>query len=372
MTKYSGTTDYPHQQPTATGILLTNLGTPDAPTAAAVRQYLAEFLSDPRVIELHQLLWWPILHGIILRTRPKRSAHAYQKIWTDKGSPLLDISIKQLQALQKQTASQIKGPVQIELAMRYGNPSIKHGLEKLRQAHVQRLLVFPLYPQYSAASTGTTFDAVAAVLKTWRWVPELRMLNHYHDDTGYIDALVSSIREHWAGNGRGDKLLFSFHGLPQHYFLAGDPYFCQCHTTARLVVEQLQLADGAWQVAFQSRFGFQKWLQPYTDKTLKAWDKQGIKSVDVICPGFSADCLETLEEIQLQNRDFFLNAGGTKYSYIPALNDQPTHIDALMKLIIRNCQGWPELAPDYNADAVHAGLQQREQRATALKSTKPE
>ncbi|MBF8269461.1 MAG: hemH [Gammaproteobacteria bacterium] len=369
MTTYSGITDYPHQQPAATGILLTNLGTPDAPTTAAVRKYLAEFLSDPRVIELPRLLWWPILHGIILRTRPQRSAHAYQKIWTDKGSPLLDISRRQLQAIQKQLPSQLKGPVRIELAMRYGNPSIKHGLEKLRQANVQRLLVFPLYPQYSAASTGTTFDAVAAVLKTWRWVPELRLLNLYHDDVGYIETLVSSIRDHWAGKGRSDRLLFSFHGLPQQYFLAGDPYFCQCQKTARLVVEQLQLADGQWQIAFQSRFGFQKWLQPYTDKTLKAWGKQGIKSVDVICPGFSADCLETLEEIQLQNRDFFLNSGGTKYSYIPALNDQPAHIDVLTKLIIRNCQGWPEFAPDYDTDAIRAKLQQQEQRAIAMKNT---
>ena len=372
MTSYSGITDYPHTRSDATGILLTNLGTPDAPTTEAVRRYLAEFLSDPRVIELPRILWLPILHGIILRIRPKRSAHAYQKIWTGQASPLLDISIKQCQALQKLLASRVKGPVPIELGMRYGNPSITGALEKLQQANVQRLLVLPLYPQYSGTTTASSYDAVAAVLKTWRWVPELRLLNHYHDHAGYIDALVDSIRTHWAEKGHSDKLLFSFHGLPQKYFLAGDPYYCQCQKTARLVAEQLQLTDGTWQVAFQSRFGFQKWLQPYTDKTLMAWGKQGIKSVAVICPGFPADCLETLEEIQMRYRDLFLDAGGERFSCIPALNDQPAHIDALMKLIIRNCQGWPEFALDYNADAVHAGLQLREQRATALKSTKPE
>ena len=369
MTRYSGTNDYPHLHPAVTGILLTNLGTPDAPTTESLRKYLAEFLADPRVIELPRLLWWPILHGYILRTRPQRSVHAYRKVWTADGSPLLNISLKQLHAIRKTMAHKVKGPIVVELAMRYGNPSIKQALENFRRANVQRLLVFPLYPQYSGTTTASTFDAVAEVLKSWRWLPELRMLNQYHDDTGYINALVNSVREHWAEKGRAEKLLISFHGLPKHYFLAGDPYFCQCQKTAHLVAEQLQLADEQWQGAFQSRFGPRKWLQPYTDQTLIAWAKQGIKSVDVICPGFSADCLETLEEIQMRYRDLFMNAGGERFSYIPALNDQPVHIDALTELIIRNCQGWPEFAPVYDAAAVKAVLQQQEQRAAEMMNT---
>jgi len=369
MTRYSGTSNYPHLSHAVTGILLINLGTPDAPTAESLRKYLAEFLSDPRVIELPPLLWWPILHGYILRTRPRRSAHAYQKIWTSAGSPLLDISLKQLHALQKSLLDQVEGPLVVELGMRYGQPSIRSALEKIRQANAQRLLVFPLYPQYSGTTTGSTFDAVAEVLKSWRWLPELRLLNQYHDNDGYIEALAQSIREHRAEQGQCDRLLFSFHGLPKHYFLAGDPYFCQCQKTARLVAERLQLAEGTWQVSFQSRFGPREWLQPYTDQTLIAWAKQGIKSVEVICPGFSSDCLETLEEIRMLNQDFFRNAGGEKFFYIPALNDRPAHISALMQLIIKNCQGWPEFASDYNPGVVAARLRLQGQRAAEMMNT---
>ncbi len=367
MASYVGSDAHEHDTPPCAGILLSNLGTPDAADAAALRRYLAEFLSDGRVIEVPRLLWWPVLHGIILRTRPARSAAAYQKIWTDEGSPLLCISKRQAAAVQAALAEQFPGPIRVELAMRYGNPSIARGLEKLRQAKVQRLLILPLYPQYSAATTASTFDAVADVLKTWRWLPELRMVRHYHDHGGYIAALAHSIAAHWATNGRPDKLLFSFHGLPRYYFLAGDPYHCECQKTARLVAEKLELGDEQYSVAFQSRFGPRQWLKPYTDKRLQEWGKAGVGHVQVICPGFSADCLETLEEIGLQNRDFFLQAGGKNFSYIPALNDQAIHIRALTDIISRHTQGWAEFAEDWDAQAVNEELRHRQERAKALK-----
>ena len=314
-----------------TGILLTNLGTPDAPTAAALRKYLAQFLSDPRVIDTPRWLWWPLLHGIILRLRPRRSAKAYRKVWTDAGSPLLAISRRQCAAVR--SALQAAGPYRVELGMRYGNPSIRAALETLRADQVNNLLILPLYPQYSAATTASTFDAVADVFKSWRQLPALSMINSYHDDPGYIAALTASIRAHWAQYGEPDKLLFSFHGLPKDYVLAGDPYADQCRASARLVAAALELAEAHWAVAFQSRFGPRDWLQPYTDKQLQQWGASGIAHVQVVCPGFSADCLETLEEIALQNRDFFLDAGGKEFSYIPALNDRPDHIAALCDII---------------------------------------
>ena len=322
--------------PATTGILVTNLGTPDAPTPAALRKYLAEFLSDPRVIETPRLLWWPILHGFILRLRPRRSARAYREVWTEAGSPLLVISEKQCRAIRSALGEDDGAPFRVELGMRYGNPSIRSALEKLRSYNLNKLLILPLYPQYSAATTASTFDAVAAVLKTWRRIPQLRMITSYHDDPGYIDALVESIRDQWAQSGKADKLLFSFHGLPRDYVLAGDPYSDECHATARLVAGQLELDKNRWEVSFQSRFGPREWLQPYTDKLLREWGKTGIEHVQVICPGFAADCLETLEEIEIRNRDCFLSAGGKKFTYIPALNDQPRHIAALCELI-REC-----------------------------------
>ena len=316
-----------------TGILITNLGTPDAPTPAALRKYLAQFLWDPRVIETPGLLWWPVLHGIILRLRPRRSARAYREVWTDAGSPLLDISQRQCEALRSALGEGPGEPCRVELGMRYGNPSIHAALEKLRSYNISKLLVLPLYPQYSAATTASTFDAVADVLKTWRRIPELRMVRSYHDDPGYIAALAQSIRSHWAQHGKPDKLLFSFHGLPESYVLAGDPYRDECVASARRVARQLDLQEDTWEVSFQSRFGPRKWLQPYTDKLLQKWGGSGISHVQVICPGFAADCLETLEEIAIQNRNFFLAAGGKTFSYIPALNDSPAHITALCDII---------------------------------------
>ena len=336
MARYTSNPGCRHDTAAATGILITNLGTPEAPTPAALRKYLAQFLSDPRVIETPRLLWWPVLHGIILRLRPRRSARAYRQVWTEAGSPLLDISQRQCKALRSALGEVVEAPYRVELGMRYGNPSIAAALDRLRSGHVDKLLVLPLYPQYSAATTASTFDAVAEVLKTWRRVPEFRMINSYHDDPGYIAALAENVRDHWARHGKPDKLLFSFHGLPETYILAGDPYQDECLATARLVAKQLELPGDTWEVSFQSRFGPRKWLQPYTDKLLRNWGRRGIGTVQVICPGFAADCLETLEEIALQNRDFFLAAGGRDFSYIPALNDSPRHIAALCNIISRH------------------------------------
>ena len=353
---YKGNPEYRHDSPSCTGILITNLGTPDEPTAASVRKYLSEFLSDPRVIELPRYLWWLVLHGIILRTRPSRSAKAYRKIWTENGSPLLSISKKQVLELEKILTEKIQGPIKIELSMRYGNPSIKSGLKKLQESNASRILILPLYPQYSAATTGSTFDAVTNELKKWRWLPEIRMINHYHDYPDYIDALKNSIEEYWKHNDRPQKLIFSFHGLPKHYFLAGDPYHCECHKTARLVAEKLNLNQEEWQVAFQSRFGPRKWLEPYTDKTLISLAKNDIKDVHVVCPGFSADCLETLEEINIQNRNFFIAAGGKSFGYIPALNDNQEHIELMSTLILEHVSGWPEFSENWDPEKIKNDL----------------
>jgi protoporphyrin/coproporphyrin ferrochelatase len=339
---FQNLTDFRHDAPEALGVLLVNLGTPDAPTVAAVRRYLAEFLSDPRVIEVPRPLWWLILHGVILRIRPARSAHAYQAVWTDRGSPLLDISRRLADALARRLGQTLPGPVQVELGMRYGNPSIPDALGRLRNANCRRLLVLPLYPQYSATTTASTFDAVTRELSSWRWVPELRTINQYHDVPGHIEALAQSVRDHWAAHGRPDRLLFSFHGIPKDYFLAGDPYQCQCQKTARLVAEALDLPREDWALSFQSRVGTKEWLRPYTDETLKAWGAQGVGSVQVICPGFAADCLETLEEIAVENRGYFLGAGGREYGYIPALNDTPAQVQVLADLVRRHAPGWPE------------------------------
>ncbi len=335
--RFSGITDYQHDSPVTTGVLLCNLGTPDAPTASAVRRYLAEFLWDPRVVEIPRPIWWLILHGIVLRLRPKKVAHAYASVWQDEGSPLLAFSKRQQAAL----AASLDG-MPVVLGMTYGQPSIASALEELRQQGVNRLLVLPLYPQYSGATGGPVFDLVSRVLQGWRRVPECRFVMHYHDEPGYIEALAESVRNYWAEHGRPDKLLMSFHGMPTYTLEKGDPYFCECQKTGRLLAEKLALADDAWQLTFQSRFGKAEWLKPYTDKTLQAWGEQGVGRVDVVCPGFAADCLETLEEMAMQNRATFLESGGGQYHYIPALNDRPAHIEFLANLVKRHIQGWPQ------------------------------
>ena len=320
------------------GVLLVNLGTPDSPTTEDVRRYLAEFLSDTRVVETPRLLWWFILNGIILRTRPKRSAAAYASVWTDEGSPLMRVSQRQVEALQQQLDSCLSQPAKVVLAMRYGNPSIAAGLDQLRQANANKVLMLPLYPQYCAATTASIFDAVTTELQSWRRIPELRFINHYQDHPTHILALADSVRAAWEQQEQPERLLMSFHGIPQDYADGGDPYPAECHTTASLLAAELGLEEEQWAISFQSRMGRKPWIQPYTDKTLKAWGKKGVKSVHVICPGFAADCLETLEEIAVENRDYFLKAGGQSYHYIPALNESADHIKVMAELVQQH--GW--------------------------------
>ena len=321
-----------HQGPKGaakTGVLITNLGTPDAATAPALRKYLAEFLSDPRVIEIPKLVWQCILHGVILRVRPKKSAAKYQTIWTEEGSPLLAISKRQLTALQRQLGDS----AQVKLAMRYGNPSVATALRELQALGISKIIVLPLYPQYASPTTGSTFDAVAKELKTWRWVPELHFINNYCDNPLYIAALANSIREHIAAHGKPKKIVFSYHGMPQRNLELGDPYYCLCQKTTRLVQQQLGLTEDEFVTSFQSRFGYAEWLKPYTDATLQQLAKDGVDNIAIISPAFSADCLETLEELAVENRDIFIAAGGKTYHYIPALNDRDDHIQALAGIV---------------------------------------
>ena len=341
---YTGLAGQSYDQPAKAGVLLVNLGTPDAPTARAVRPYLAEFLGDPRVIEYPRWLWWLVLHGIILRIRPARSAHAYARVWTPEGSPLRVGSEKLAAALQARLGQAAAGPVRIALAMRYGKPSVREQVAQMQAEGVRRLLVLPLYPQYSGTSTGSVIDAVADTFKQLRWPPELRVINDYHDDAGHIDALAQSIQRWWASHGRGDKLLLSFHGIPQRYVASGDPYLQQCQATARLLRERLQLDETQLLVSFQSRVGREPWLQPYTDEIVKRLAREGVKRLDVACPGFAVDCLETLEEIAMQNAEFFTEAGGEALRYIPALNDSEEQVASLAALILRHSQGWPEFS----------------------------
>ena len=363
---YTGLAGYAHDQSAKAGVLLVNLGTPEAPTARKVRPYLAQFLGDPRIIELPRWLWNIILHGVILRIRPKRSAHAYARIWTEQGSPLRTGSEALMRALQTEISARRPGPIKVELAMRYGEPSVRRQIEKMQREGVRRLLVLPLYPQYSATSTGSVIDAVADTLKVLRWPPELRLINDYHDDPAHIEALAKSIEVFWAERGRGDKLLLSFHGIPERYLRAGDPYFCQCHATARLLRERLGLEAGQILTSFQSRVGRERWLHPYTDETVKQLAKDGVARLDVVSPGFAVDCLETLEEIAMQNREFFLEAGGTDLRYIPALNDSPDQVKAMADLVLRHAQGWPEFAPDYDAEAARTRQLAAKARADAM------
>ncbi|HEX2494706.1 MAG TPA: ferrochelatase [Steroidobacter sp.] len=342
MPHYVSEPEYRHGDFPRIGVLIANLGTPDAPTPTAIRRFLAEFLWDPRVVEAPRWLWWLALHGVILRSRPRRSAHAYQQIWTSAGSPLLVHSRALLAQLRERVSRELNAAA--ALGMSYGTPSIPAALDELRRAGARRLLVLPLYPQYSATTTGSVFDQVTSELQTWRWTPELRFINGYHDDPAYIQAIAASITAHWrtrAENGAASRLLFSFHGVPRRYLLAGDPYHCQCLKTARLVAATLGLAEDAWTVSFQSQVGREEWLRPYTDEWLIQFARQGGRKVTVVCPGFAADCLETLEEIALRNRARFLANGGESYDYVPALNADPTHAAFLATLIRRHSAGWP-------------------------------
>ena len=336
---------FTHGQAPKTAVLLCNLGTPDEPTASALRRYLAEFLSDPRVVEIPRPIWWLILHGIILRTRPAKSAAKYASIWTPEGSPLRVWTEKQATLLRGHLGER-GHRVTVRYAMRYGNPSIASELDKLKAEGATRILILPAYPQYSGTTTASVLDAVYQWAAKVRQVPELRFVNRYHDDAGYIEAMVRRVRDFWQSHGRPDKLVMSFHGVPERTLQLGDPYHCECHKTARMLAERLALAPKDYQVTFQSRFGKAKWLQPYTEPTLKTLAGQGVKRVDVICPGFTGDCLETLEEIAMEAREAFLHAGGKEFNYIPCLNDSLPWIGALTAIAERHLAGWPtQVAP---------------------------
>lgn len=335
--KYRNRNNFGHKNGAKIGVLLVNLGTPQAPTAKAVRPYLKQFLSDPRVVEIPRAIWYFILNGIILPFRSKKSAQAYASIWTEQGSPLLCNT----QALAQSVATQFdEKQVLVEFAMRYGSPSMDDKISALLDQGVEKLLVLPLYPQYSATTTASTFDAVAASFKTRRWFPELRFVNQYLDEPKYIQALADKVKAHWQQHGKADRLMLSYHGIPKHFWDNGDPYVCQCFKTSRLLAEALQVEPDSILTCFQSRFGKAQWVEPYTDATLKSLPSQGVKSIQVMCPGFSVDCLETLEEIAEENREYFMEAGGESYQYIDCLNQDEAHVDAITEVIKQNLQGW--------------------------------
>ncbi len=335
--------DHSRRSGPSTGILLCNLGSPDAADAPAVRRYLAEFLGDPRVVEIPKLAWWPILHGIILRTRPAKSAAKYASVWMPneaQGAPLKVYTERQARLLQGWLGER-GHRVQVAWAMRYGNPRIADQLDALRAQGAERILIFNAYPQYCAATVASNLDEVARWLQKQRWQPEIRTVNRYHDDAAYIGALATSVRAHWQREGRGQQLLMSFHGMPQRTLELGDPYFCQCMKTARLLAERLGLSDGEWRVSFQSRFGRAKWLEPSTEQVLIELGKRKTDQLDVICPGFAADCLETLEEIAMEGDETFRHAGGGRLRYIACLNDSAEGMKALTAIAERHLQGWP-------------------------------
>ncbi len=371
MTNYLNHTNFTHGTKERLGVLLVNLGSPNSPSTSDVRKYLAEFLWDPRVVEMPRPLWWLILHGYILRFRPRHSAAMYKKVWTDQGSPLISTSRLQAQKLEKKLHAKIRGNVLVDVAMRYGKPNISDALRGLRSAGAKRFLILPMYPQYSATTTASVFDAVTTELQNWRWLPDVRFINSYHDQPAYIDALSKSIINHWSNrDSKPEMLIFSFHGIPRSFVDNGDPYYCQCQKTARLVADKLLLKDSKWKVTFQSRVGREEWLQPYTDNTMKQLAHQGIKSIDVVCPGFSADCLETLEEINIENREIFLNRGGVDFDYIPCLNDSEIHMNALCELVTQHSFGWPETMPGWDSGLQAVEAWKTRERAVKMGASK--
>lgn len=329
--RYRACTDKIHDKKNPpVGILLTNLGTPDAPETSALRRYLAEFLSDPRVVEIPRLIWMIILHGIILRVRPAKSAALYKSIWTEQGSPLLVYSESLTEKVRQRFSDQY---VVVKTAMRYGSPSIASELREFQQQGIHKVIVLPLYPQYGGPTTASTFDAVVKELQTWRWIPELHFINGYYDHPLYIKGLADSMQKHIETKGMPDKFVLSYHGMPKQFLEWGDPYYCMCLKTSRLVRESLGLSEELVVTTFQSRFGKAEWLQPYTDKTLEDLAKQGVKNLAILCPAFSVDCLETLEEIAEENKEIFMQSGGQSYHYIAALNDSPEHVELIEDLL---------------------------------------
>jgi protoporphyrin/coproporphyrin ferrochelatase len=364
MAYYNPEPDYKHGDQLKVGILLANLGTPDAATAPALRRYLGQFLMDRRVVEIPRFIWCWILHCIILVIRPSKSAAKYAQVWMPEGSPLMVHAQRQTALLKGYLGEKIKSPHAVELGMSYGNPSMKSAIEKLKAQHCDRILVFPLYPQYAASSTASAFDAVWRVLLKMRNMPGIRTIRSYHDHPAYIAALAQSVREHWKINGKPTKLVMSFHGVPKVHLTKGDPYHCTCHKTGRLLAEALGLSKDEYLIAFQSRFGKQEWLKPYLAATLEDLGKAKTARIDVICPGFSADCLETLEEIAMEGKEIFQHAGGGEYHYIPALNENEAWIHAMTTIAMENLQGW--VTPTWDSAQAAKDSELTKTRAQAL------
>ena len=352
--RYLAEPPFDHAAPRRIGVLLVNLGTPNAATPAAVRRYLAQFLWDPRVVEIPRALWWLILHGVILRTRPSASAKKYASIWTADGSPLRVHTERQTLLLQGLLGDRGASDVVVRHAMRYGNPSIESAILDLKAAACDRILLLPLYPQYAASTTASTMDEAFRVLEKLRNVPELRVVRHFHDHPGYIAALAQSVNRAWEGRRRPDVLVMSFHGVPRFALERGDPYHCECQKTGRLLAEALTLREEAYRITFQSRFGRAEWLQPYTAATLQALGRAGTGRVDVICPGFVADCLETLEEIAIEGKAAFLAAGGGEYGFVPGLNETDAWIAALADIVTAGMGGWRGPPDDAAATGARA------------------
>ncbi|MBY6205849.1 ferrochelatase [Halomonas denitrificans] len=338
-----------HRAPARAGVLLANLGTPDRPDARALRRYLREFLWDDRVVEVPRPIWWLILNLVIVPFRAPRSAEAYRRVWTERGSPLLYHTRDLAEAMQREFERN-HPDVRVYPAMRYGQPGIEEALARMRDDNVQRVIVLPLYPQYSATTTASVFDGLAAALRSVRWLPELRFVTHYHYDEAWVEAVADRIRAHQEEHGEPEQLVFSFHGIPKNYLLDGDPYYCQCQSSARRIAARLKLDSDRWRVTFQSRLGRAEWLKPYTDQTLQAMAREGVKRVQVVCPGFAVDCLETIDEIGVENREEFEEAGGERLEYIPALNAEPDHARVLAELCWRHGQGWPEFGGTTGVD----------------------
>ncbi len=349
-----------HRAPARAGVLLANLGTPDRPDARALRRYLREFLWDDRVVEVPRPIWWLILNLVIVPFRSPRSAEAYRRVWTERGSPLLYHTRDLADAMQREFERN-HPEVRVYPAMRYGRPGIAEALARMRDDNVQRVIVLPMYPQYSATTTASVFDGLAAALKSVRWLPELRFVTHYHYDEAWVEAVADRIRAHQEDHGEPEQLVFSFHGIPRNYLLDGDPYYCQCQSSARRIAARLKLEPDEWRVTFQSRLGRAEWLKPYTDRTLEAMAREGVKRVQVVCPGFAVDCLETIDEIGVENREAFEEAGGERLEYIPALNAEPDHARVLAELCWRHGQGWPEFGGTTGVD--EALLAERVERA---------
>ncbi len=367
MSRYLPEPPINHSRVSMTGLLVVNLGTPDAPEKNALRRYLKQFLSDPRVVEIPRALWWLILNGIILNTRPAKSAQKYAMVWTEKGSPLRVHTEQQSLGLAQRLHAHLQSPVCVKYAMRYGQPSIEAGLAELKAQGCDRLLLLPLYPQYAASTTGSSMDALFDALKRYRNVPEIRVVRHYHDHPAYIQALKCRVENYWEVHGRPDKLVMSFHGVPRYTLDRGDPYFCECHKTGRLLAEALGLQSAQYVVSFQSLFGRAEWVKPYTEPLVRQLAKEGLQNLHVICPGFPADCLETLEEIGMEVKAAFLSSGGREYHYISALNDAPEWLEGLTQIALSHMQGW--VKTPWSSECAQREGALTQQRAQALGAT---